>query len=151
MKRQLRLWVLLTWPLAFVVWGCSDGSGKGKTKYDRPKKYDPPMFKGQVGEIIFKNTSLYPVTVTLWHPDNGEEFPCHPPLVVKGCESLKLLSDGKSIPVGDDWGVQLGYSEGGVIKTDSRIKPISQFAKWDETGRVFHISVELFQGSDNGP
>ena len=141
MKRQLRLWVLLTWPLAFVVWGGSDGSGKGKTKYD------PPNFKGQVGEIIFKNTSLYPVTVTLWHPDNGEEFASW---VVKGCESLKLLSDGKSIHVGDDWGVQLGYSEVEEIKRDSRIKPISQFAKWDETGRAFHISVELFQGSDNG-
>ena len=106
------------------------------------------IFKGLIREIIFENTSLYPVTVTLWHPDNGEEFMfCD----VKGGTSVKLCNhDRKPIGVGDDWGVQLGYSEIKEIKRDSMIKPISQFPKYDKDPRVFQISVDLFRGAGNG-
>ncbi len=101
--------------------------------------YRPPKFEGLVGKIKFNNPALYPVTVTLWHPNSGE-VQVHQ--TVNGNENPYLLDDDKKpINVGDDWGVQLG---------DSKIKPVSKCARWDSYRKEFQTSVDLFQRSDDG-
>jgi hypothetical protein len=98
--------------------------------------YSPPPFEGRVGQITFENGSLYPVIVTLWHPDNGKAFASWK---VDGQQTSRLIHDGRPINVGDSWGVQLG---------NAKIRPLSQFARWDKQDRMFKTSVDLFHGGE---
>jgi hypothetical protein len=94
--------------------------------------YSPPKFQGRTGNIYFTNDSPNSVTVWLWHPDNGERFASWDSR--RGATS-RLYYNGAPIVVGDDWGVQLG---------DSKIRPLSDFARWDNSAQVFTVSVDSF-------
>jgi hypothetical protein len=98
--------------------------------------YHPPEFEGRTGQITFENTSLYPVNVTLWHPNNGKAFASWK---VDGQQTCRLIHEDRPITVGDTWGVQLG---------NSKVRPLSQFAKWDKQNRTFQTSIDLFHDAD---
>jgi hypothetical protein len=72
------------------------------------------------------------VTVTLWHPDNGQPFQSWR---VGPGETLRLLHDGAPINIGSDWGVQLG---------DSEVKPVFRVSAWNSGSRRWIVSTDDF-------
>ena len=95
--------------------------------------YSPPPFDGRVGRIHFHNDSPYPVTVTLWHPDDGNVYGQW--TIAGGATSVLCKDDDNPVRVGSDWGLQLG---------DSDIRPLSKVSEWHRP--VFDTSVNLFFG-----
>lgn len=86
-------------------------------------------FDGRVGYVYFKNTSLYPVTVTLWHPDSKSMFK---QWTVNGQDSISV-----EVGIGSDWGLQIGT---GPVKT------LNKVSTWDNNS--WHSTPELFYKSN---
>ena len=80
--------------------------------------FKPRQFDGRIGKIQIANPSLYPLNVTLWHPDTASKFKTW---TIKGQSKQYLKLNGKVFSIGNDWGVQLG---------NSPVKSISHSAKW---------------------
>lgn len=97
--------------------------------------YYPPPFQGTVGHLQITNNSLYPVTITLWHPSNGQVWRQYVLLP----NSTRVARDvgGAVASLGDDWGLQIGASP---------IKPLSRCASFQNgpAGRLFVTSTDLF-------
>lgn len=85
-------------------------------------------FDGRVGKMVIKNDSLYPVKVSLWHPDAGK------PIL-----SFTVAAQGSVVTdkgIGNDWGVQLGT--GGV-------KSLDRIAGWEQGQWI--LSTSKFNAS----
>jgi hypothetical protein len=107
-------------------------------------RYDPPVFEGRTGQVIFHNASAADQTIALWHPDNGKPFatyraPCHLPST--------LWHEGRPVTVGDDWGIQIYYLQGSIIPISRLLSPdaarrYAMSAKWDDKHRAFLVTYE---------
>lgn len=64
-----------------------------------PPTFSPSSFQGRTGRVAFFNEWNSPVTVVLYHPNNGNVFDRH--MVSPGQNNFL----GSNIVVGDDWGV----------------------------------------------
>jgi len=82
-------------------------------------------FDGRIGNVYFKNNAIYPITVTLWHPDSKSMFK---QWKVNGQDTLSV-----ELGIGSDWGFQVGS---GPVKT------LSKVSSWKN--HSWHSSSEFF-------
>lgn len=61
-------------------------------------------FGGQIATVLIHNTTPYPITVRLWHPDTNSVA------TIKHVDGHTTMYLGDGFRVGDDWGVQMGSS-----------------------------------------
>lgn len=86
-------------------------------------------FDGRVARIHFQNTSLYPVTITLWHPDSMSPWGSW---TFQGGDGYWLERNGP-VSFGNDWGFQIG---------DSPVKCVGKISDW--TGGAFWITTDSY-------
>ena len=99
-------------------------------------EYFPPPFQGTVGQLRITNNSIYPITISLWHPDNRQVRLRY--LVPGNSTEVALDEAGHAAFLGDNWGLQIG---------DSAIKPLSRCANFQDGppyARFFNTSTDLF-------
>lgn len=82
-------------------------------------------FGGRVGRVIVKNDSMYPITVKLYHSDNGQ------------IQSTERVNGGEAVDfgynVGDSWGIQIG---------GSKVKCVGDISEW--RNNTFYVNTSTF-------
>lgn len=68
--------------------------------------YNPPPFDGRIGIAVFTNSTPYPLTITLWHPDSRS--PWRSWIVAGGATETLVDHNGQPANFGSNWGAQLG-------------------------------------------
>ncbi len=82
-------------------------------------------FDGRVGRLTFRNTSAYPVKLTLWHPDTGGVY-----------RTVGVAGQGSyatDYGLGSDWGVQIA---------EDKVRSLDRVGAWRDN--AWHLSSDSF-------
>lgn len=79
-------------------------------------------FDGRVGYASFNNTAIYPVSLSLWHPDSRTLFIS---IQMPSGEHTITDTNGKEFTIGSDWGIQIGGSNSKILNINDVSKYIT--------------------------